>query len=98
MQVAVVTLVRAMQLLPLSMELLSITLSHILVNPGTSCQGTAPGHVIQMGIGLEVCQLASVSIHTYGPNLYIIILIIYMHIIYISFNYNVIYNCVIHSV
>ena len=35
-----------------------------------------------MGIGLEVCQLASVSIHTYGPNLYIIIVIIYIH------NYN----------
>ena len=76
------TLVQSMALLALSVELLSITLSHTLVNPGTSCQGIAPGHVIQMGIGLEVCQLASVSIHTYGPNLYIIIIIIYTYNIY----------------
>ena len=94
------TLVQAMALLPLSMELLSIALSHTLVNPGTSCQGVAPGHVIQMGIGLEVSQLASVSMHTYGPTLYIIIVIIYIHIIIsVSFNYNMYnYDCGIHSV
>ena len=62
MQVAVVTQAQTLALLVLPVELLSITLSHTLVNPGTSCQGVAPGHVSQMGIGMEVCQLASVSV------------------------------------